>query len=171
MHLLSTLYNVKTYNRYGVGGKHFLSFVLWRPYKNKNKNLLVMWLEALHFPRSLLTSTTHIDLNSDLRQSCNRYESFDIRAILWTCYVICDDENWYCRAKERCKNRALREKELIITKSTEKLFYNCFKRAYISNEAHGCYTKTDKTDIKTINNIVLSLGTIDFNLITFVFIM
>lgn len=98
-----------------------------------------MWLEALHFPRSLLTSTTHIDLNSDLRQSCNRYESFDIRAILGTCYVICDDENWYCRAKERCKNRALREKELIITKSTEKLFYNCFKRAYISNEAHGCY--------------------------------
>lgn len=139
MHLLSTLYNVKTYNRYGVGGKHFLSFVLWRPYKNKTKNLLVMWLEALHFPRSLLTSTTHIDLNSDLRQSCNRYESFDIRAILCTCYVICDDENWYCRAKERCKNRALREKELIITKSTEKLFYNCFKRAYISNEAHGCY--------------------------------
>lgn len=57
------------------------------------KNLLVMWLEALHFPRSLLTSTTHIDLNSDLRQSCNRYESFDIRAILCTCYVICDDEN------------------------------------------------------------------------------
>lgn len=52
-----------------------------------------MWLEALHFPRSLLTSTKHIDLNSDLRQSCNRYESFDIRAILCTCYVICDDEN------------------------------------------------------------------------------
>lgn len=93
MHLLSTLYNVKTYNKYGVGGKHFLSFVLWRPYKNKTKNLLVMWLEALHFPKSLLTSTTHIDLNSDLRQSCNRYESFDIRAILCTCYVICDDEN------------------------------------------------------------------------------
>lgn len=92
MHLLSTLYNVKLTTDMELGGN--ISYPLFYGDHIKiKKNLLVMWLEALHFPRSLLTSTTHIDLNSDLRQSCNRYESFDIRAILCTCYVICDDEN------------------------------------------------------------------------------
>lgn len=65
MYFLSILYNVKIYNRYGVGGKYFLFFVLWRLYKNKNKNLFVMWLEVLYFLKSLFIFIIYIDLNLD----------------------------------------------------------------------------------------------------------